>query len=210
MSTVIIDYGAGNLHSIAKAVEYAAGTGKTKIAITDDPKEIEKADRVILPGVGAFGACADALRSHGGIIDALNEAVIEQQKPFLGICVGMQLLAEEGLEHGTHAGLGWVKGKVVKIEPENLSDKIPHMGWNELNLTANHEFFRDINSGDHAYFVHSYHMLCDDAQDIIATVNYGGVEITAAVAKDNIVATQFHPEKSQEVGLKILKNFIKL
>jgi len=202
----IIDYGSGNLHSIAKAFEHEAGG--IKIIVSNKTEDIERASHIVLPGVGAFGDCVQGLESLEGVKEALTKAVMHDKKPFMGVCVGMQMLADVGAEHGNHKGLGWIKGKVVAIDiKEGL--KIPHMGWNELKITKNHPIFEGIKSGDHVYFVHSYHFLCDDSDNIISTVQYGN-NITAAIANDNIIATQFHPEKSQHVGLKLISNFLKM
>jgi glutamine amidotransferase len=204
-NVVIIDYGSGNLHSIAKAVEHVS-TNET-IIVSDKPSDIQSADRIILPGVGAFGDCIRGLNAHPDIIDSLNEAVIKKERPFLGICVGMQMLADVGLEHGTHHGLGWFHGEVIPI-PRQDDIKIPHMGWNQLQLLQNdHPILKDIKDGDHAYFVHSYHFKCKEEDTIIATTSYPK-PLVAIIAKANMVATQFHPEKSQETGLTLLRNFL--
>jgi glutamine amidotransferase len=204
MSTVIIDYGSGNLRSAAKAFERAAGVGK--VTVTGDAAALKTADRIVLPGVGAFGDCAAGLRALPGMIDALNENVMAKGKPFLGICVGMQLMATRGLEHGKHDGLGWIAGEVRPLDVGAL--KVPHMGWNDLSLAvADHPVFAGINNGDHVYFVHSYQLVPKRDTDVIARVDYGG-PVTAAVGRGNIVGTQFHPEKSQAVGLKLIENFL--
>ena len=207
MTVVIIDYGSGNLRSVAKAFEYAAGDSATKIIVSNNPQDLLSASRIVLPGVGAFADCMQGLKALDGMIETLNEQVIGNKKPFLGICVGMQMLFETGYEHGTHAGLGWIKGDVVKLQSQDL--KIPHMGWNELNITkSDHPLLKGIENGGHAYFVHSYHAICKNEEDIIATTDYG-LPINAIVGKDNILGTQFHPEKSQEVGLKLIANFLR-
>jgi glutamine amidotransferase len=204
MSTVIIDYGSGNLRSAAKAFERAAGSGA--VTVSGDAAALKNADHIVLPGVGAFGDCAAGLRAVPGMIDALNENVMAKGKPFLGICVGMQLMATRGLEHGSHDGLGWIAGEVRPIEPGAL--KVPHMGWNDLDFAvSDHPVFAGIGNGDHVYFVHSYQLVPQRDSDIIARVDYGG-PITAAIGRDNIVGTQFHPEKSQAVGLKLIENFL--
>lgn len=203
---VVIDYGSGNLHSMAKALEKTAPEGCV-VAVSDNPKDIEKASHIVLPGVGAFGDCIRGLESVSGIRDALEYAVQSQKKPFLGVCVGMQMLADEGLEHGCHKGLGWIQGRVVPIAPENAELKVPHMGWNQLAMAKQHPVFNGIEDGVHAYFVHSFHFECENEGDILAQVEYG-VPLTAAIARGNIVATQFHPEKSQAVGLRLLANFL--
>ncbi|QTL02843.1 imidazole glycerol phosphate synthase subunit HisH [Aquabacter sp. L1I39] len=212
MTVAIVDYGSGNLHSAAKALERAAlDLGAPRIAVTSDPEVVRTADRVVLPGVGAFADCRRGLDAVPGMVEALEEAVHQRGRPFLGICVGLQLLAERGLEHGETAGLGWIKGEVVRIEPTDPTLKIPHMGWNTLTLDRVHPLFDGIPTGRdglHAYFVHSYHMQVADPADRLATTEYGGT-VTAAVARGNVAGTQFHPEKSQKLGLALLANFLK-
>lgn len=208
MTIALIDYGSGNLHSAAKALQKAADERSASVVITRDPEQLRHASHIVLPGVGAFADCMAGLQAIDGLIEALNEQVMQVQKPFLGICVGMQMILERGLEHGTHAGLGWMKGEVVPITPHDPTLPIPHMGWNELEITApNHPIFKDIPSGAHAYFVHSFHALCTDTSQVLATADYGG-SVSACIGRDNMVGTQFHPEKSQQVGLKIIKNFL--
>lgn len=208
MNVCIIDCGAGNLHSVEKSFRHvAASTGHT-IAITTAPDEVHQADAIVLPGVGAFADCMQGLLKCEGMREALESAVLKKHTPFLGICVGMQMLFERGLEHGTHTGLGWLKGDVVPIEPQDAHYKIPHMGWNELQLARpEHPLLRGINNGDHVYFVHSFHARCGAQEDVLACAEYGGM-LTAAVAKNNVMGTQFHPEKSQETGLCIIRNFL--
>ncbi len=201
----IIDYGSGNLRSVAKAVE-AVSSNKESIYIATKATDIADASHIILPGVGAFADCMSGLSSIPDMIDTLREQVLSRGKPFLGICVGMQMLADYGVEFGKHKGLGWIKGEIVKIEPEDSNLKIPHMGWNELIITKDITLLRGIKSGEHVYFVHSYQMLTD-TDNIAAYTDYGS-KICAAVAKDNIMGVQFHPEKSQSAGLKILGNFL--
>ena len=210
MSVAIIDYGSGNLRSAAKAFERAAREAGLSIAIdvTADPDDVRDAERVVLPGVGAFGDCKRGLEALPGMMEALAEAVMEQAKPFFGICVGMQLLATRGLEHGIHDGFGLIAGEVVPIEPADKSLKIPHMGWNDLTIANPHPVFEGIANGAHAYFVHSYQFTCANPEHVIARVDYGG-PVTAAIARDNLVGTQFHPEKSQAVGLKVITNFLR-
>jgi imidazole glycerol-phosphate synthase subunit HisH len=213
MTVAVIDYGSGNLHSAAKALERASRESGTseKIEVTNDPEKVRRADRVVLPGVGAFADCKHGLEAVPGMIAAMNEAVREKGKPFFGICVGMQLLAERGLENAITEGLGWVKGEVDKIAPSDKSLKIPHMGWNTLEAKRTHPLFDGINlgsSGLHAYFVHSYQLKPANENDLLAASNYGG-PITAAIACDNIAGSQFHPEKSQKLGLALLANFLK-
>ena len=204
----IIDYGSGNLRSVAKAFERVAGSGHNVI-VTSSPQAIADASHIVLPGVGAFADCMDGLNALSGMIKMLEQQVLERKKPFLGICVGMQMLFERGFEHGKHEGLGWLKGEVLKLEPPNTELKIPHMGWNNLSIRSQHPLMKSITDGAHAYFVHSYHAICRNDSDIIATVDYGQT-ITAVVGRGNILGTQFHPEKSQETGLRLLGNFLEL
>ncbi len=210
---VIVDYGSGNLHSARKAVERAAREAEiaANVSVTANAEAVAKADRVILPGVGAFADCAAGLAAVPGMIDALNAFAIERGKPFLGICVGMQLMATRGLEFGETPGLDWIAGDVTLIEPQDATLKVPHMGWNTLTLSRPHALLDGVElgpEGQHAYFVHSYHLHSRQQDAIIATANYGGA-ITAMVGRDNIAGTQFHPEKSQILGLRLLTNFLK-
>jgi len=210
MSVVIIDYGSGNLRSAEKSFERAAREANTglDVLVSNNPEDVRKADRVVLPGVGAFADCAKGLRELDGMTEALHEAVHVHGKPFMGICVGMQLMSSCGLEHGVTEGLGWIDGEVVAIEPDDASLKIPHMGWNELAFEDNaHPLLANLPHGN-VYFVHSYQFKTANAADQLATVNYGG-EVTAVVGKDNMVGTQFHPEKSQAMGLQVITNFLK-
>jgi imidazole glycerol-phosphate synthase subunit HisH len=213
MTVAVIDYGSGNLHSAAKALERASresGSGEP-IIVTTDPEAVRRADRVVLPGVGAFADCKQGLEAVPGMVDAMTEAARVRARPFLGICVGMQLLAERGLEHGSHDGLGWIRGVVDRIAPSDAALKIPHMGWNTLNSRKNHALFDGIALGPlglHAYFVHSYQFATADSDDLVADTEYGG-PITAVVARGNIAGTQFHPEKSQRLGLALLANFLR-
>ncbi len=212
MTVAVIDYGSGNLHSAAKALERAAREGGTnaKIVVTSDPDDVRRAERIVLPGVGAFADCKRGLDAVSGMVAALNEAVLKKAKPFFGICVGMQLLAERGLEHGVSNGLGWLRGEVDRIAPSDPSLKIPHMGWNTLRMKRKHALLEGIELGDrgqHAYFVHSYHFRPRDSADLVAEADYAG-PITAMVARDNIAGSQFHPEKSQKLGLRLLANFL--
>jgi len=207
MSTVaLIDYGSGNLASAAKALARAAN-GKSEIVTTADPQIVLDAERVVLPGVGAFADCKKGLAAVPGMVEALREKVLKEGAPFLGICVGMQLLATVGLEFGRHAGLGWIAGEVVKIAPSDPNLKIPHMGWNELNILTPHPLLEGIETGAHAYFVHGFELKPTVPDDLIATTDYGG-PLTAMVGNENIAGTQFHPEKSQATGLKLLENFL--
>ena len=204
--TALIDYGSGNLASAAKALTRAAD-GKSRIVTTADPQVVKDAERIVLPGVGAFGDCMNGLQAVPGMTQALREKVLKQGAPFLGICIGMQLLAAVGREFGTQRGLGWIAGEVVKIAPADPTLKIPHMGWNQLKLTRPHPLLAGIENGAHAYFVHSYHFVPTLPDDLLATTDYGGT-LTAMVGDQNIAGTQFHPEKSQAVGLKLLTNFL--
>ena len=213
MHVAIIDYGSGNLHSVAKAFERAAREQGSKLAVkvTAEPVVVLSAERVVLPGVGAFADCRQGLERVPGMIDALEEAVRERGKPFLGICVGLQLMAERGLENGLTPGLGWIAGEVKPIEPRDSSLKIPHMGWNTLTMARTHALFDGIPTGEeglNAYFVHSYHLVPSERRALVASTDYGG-EVTAFVAKDNMAGSQFHPEKSQKLGLKLIANFLK-
>jgi imidazole glycerol-phosphate synthase subunit HisH len=207
MIVAIVDYGAGNLRSAEKALAEAAN-GSARVMVTADPDAVRKADRVVLPGVGAFADCRRGLVSLPGMVEALEEVALKQGKPFLGICVGMQLMASVGVEFGEHKGLDWIKGKVVVLDPADHSLRIPQMGWNNLDLKRVHPALADTRSGDHAYFVHSYHFVAERPEDVIATVEYGG-PVTAVIGRDNLLGVQFHPEKSQHVGLALLKSFLK-
>jgi glutamine amidotransferase len=214
MNVVIVDYGSGNLRSAAKAFERAAAdTPGTTVTVSADPRDVAAADRIVLPGVGAFADCMAGVTRVPGMVEALTRAVRDQGRPFLGICVGMQLLAERGYEHGTHRGLGWIAGEVHRLEPAQPPPpatplKVPHMGWNDLALRApSHPLLAGIANGDHAYFVHSFELRASNGADVSATTDYGGT-LTAMVAHDNIAGTQFHPEKSQATGLRLISNFI--
>jgi len=213
VSVAIVDYGSGNLHSAAKAFERAArdaGVGET-IVVTRDPAAVASADRVVLPGVGAFADCRRGLDAVDGMVAALEEAVRKRGRPFFGICVGMQLLAERGREYEVTEGLGWIAGEVDRITPADPALKIPHMGWNTLNVARPHPLLDGLKlgaQGRHAYFVHSYELKPARGEDLIADTDYGG-PVTAIVAHDNIVGTQFHPEKSQKLGLALIANFLK-
>jgi imidazole glycerol-phosphate synthase subunit HisH len=213
MHVAIIDYGSGNLHSAAKAFERAAREQASRLAVkvTSRPEEVLSAERIVLPGVGAFADCRKGLAGIPGMIDALEESVRRRGKPFFGICVGLQLMAERGREHGRTPGLGWIGGEVRAIAPSDASLKIPHMGWNTLSLKKKHALFEEIPTGEtglNAYFVHSYHFVPSGTDALVATTDYGG-PITAFVAKDNMAGSQFHPEKSQKLGLKLIANFLK-
>ncbi len=211
--TVIIDYGSGNLHSARKAFERAASEAKlkTQIVVSARPEDVAAAERIVLPGVGAFKDCRNGLMAVPGLVEAMREQVISKGRPFLGICVGMQLMATRGLEHEITPGLGWVAGDVKAIAPSDSALKIPHMGWNTLNALAQHALLDGIRTGAdglHAYFVHSYHMECTLPEDLVATADYGG-PVTAMIGYENMVGTQFHPEKSQALGLALITNFLR-
>jgi imidazole glycerol-phosphate synthase subunit HisH len=206
MRVALIDYGSGNIASAAKALA-RAGQNQHEILVTAEPDEVRKADRIVLPGVGAFADCMAGLSAVPGLVEALQESVLQKGKPFLGICVGMQLMARAGHEFGSHKGLGWIDGDVFPITPANSQLKIPHMGWNEITPTKTHAIFGGLPETAHAYFVHGFQLKTDNSGHLLATTDYGG-PLTAAVGRDNMVGTQFHPEKSQAVGLKILGNFL--
>jgi imidazole glycerol-phosphate synthase subunit HisH len=212
VTVAIVDYGSGNLHSAAKAFERAArdaGIGQP-IVVTNDPHVVASAERVVLPGVGAFADCRRGLDAVDGMVEALDEAVHEKGRPFFGICVGMQLLAERGREYEVTPGLGWIAGEVDRITPTDPQLKIPHMGWNTLNVMRPHKLVEGLAlgaEGRHAYFVHSYEFKVAERADLVAEADYGG-PITAIVARDNMVGTQFHPEKSQKLGLALIANFL--
>ena len=213
MTVAIIDYGSGNLHSAQKAFERAAREAgmSCEVKVTSRPEDLRTADHVVLPGVGAFADCRRGLDRVDGIAAALEEAVLRRGKPFLGICVGAQLLATRGLEHEVVPGLNWIKGDVAPIKPNDSALKIPHMGWNTLEVKRPHALLAGIRTGTdglHAYFVHSYQLYAENPETLVATADYGG-PVTAVVARDNIVGTQFHPEKSQTLGLMLIANFLK-
>ncbi|MGY6549867.1 MAG: imidazole glycerol phosphate synthase subunit HisH [Roseinatronobacter sp.] len=209
MRTVLVDYESGNLHSAEKAFQrMAKETGTGEVIVTARPEDVARADRIVLPGDGAFPACRRALDRVEGMVEALQEAVLTRAVPFLGICVGMQMLAREGREYEPVAGLGWIDGTVTRIRPEAAALKVPHMGWNDLVLDRAHPLLEGVAAGDHAYFVHSYHFEVADPAHLLAHVDYGGA-ITAIVGRDNILGTQFHPEKSQGTGLRMIANFLR-
>jgi glutamine amidotransferase len=208
----VIDYGSGNLRSVEKALLRSvadAGLSCT-VGVTSDPEAVLHASRIVLPGVGAFADCMTGLERVDGLRPALEEVVIQRGRPFLGICVGMQLLADHGLEHGRCAGLGWIHGEVVPIVPADARLKVPHMGWNQIQLARAHPVFSHSEGDEafHAYFVHSYQFRCADDQDVLATTEHGEL-LCAAIGRDNIIGTQFHPEKSQRFGLMMLANFLR-
>lgn len=213
MSVAIIDYGSGNLHSAAKAFERAASDHvlSEPVLVTADPDVVRTADRIVLPGVGAFKDCREGLNAIPGMWETLEDEVINRSKPFLGICVGMQLMATRGLEHHVTSGFDWIKGDVQQMTPGDPTFKIPHMGWNTLDLMRPHELLDGIPLGEaglHAYFVHSYHLKVLDTSNLIATADHG-MTVTAMVGRENIAGTQFHPEKSQTLGLALIANFLR-
>ena len=213
MSVAIVDYGSGNLHSAHKAFERAAREANLNrdIRVTADPEVVAQAEHIVLPGVGAFADCRRGLDAVPGMVDALEETVIKRGRPFLGICVGMQLMASRGLEYEVVQGLGWIPGDVDLIRPSDPGLKIPHMGWNTLDLTRHHPAFQGLATGPkglHAYFVHSFQLYTSNTSDLVATADYGG-PITAFVARENFIGAQFHPEKSQTLGLALIANFLR-
>ncbi len=213
MSVAIIDYGSGNLHSAAKAFERAARSvpDAGKVVVTRDPEIVYRADRIVLPGVGAFADCRKGLDTLDGMVEAMTEAVRVKARPFFGICVGMQLMASRGLEKETTDGLGWIPGDVAKIAPRDESLKIPHMGWNTLDMLAEHPVLERLPLGDkglHAYFVHSYQLYATNEANVLARADYGG-PVTAIVGRETMIGTQFHPEKSQRFGLALIGNFLR-
>jgi imidazole glycerol-phosphate synthase subunit HisH len=210
MKVAIVDYGSGNLRSAAKAFERTATEEgiAARVEVTNEPETVSSADRIVLPGVGAFADCRRGLAGVPGLEAALHEAVIARGRPFLGICIGMQLMADRGREFQTVDGLGWIAGEVVAIEPSDAALKIPHMGWNEIEPRAAHPLLAGLGVGVHAYFVHSYHFRVADRADLVAVTDYGG-PLTAIVTRGNLAGTQFHPEKSQEAGLRLIGNFLR-
>jgi glutamine amidotransferase len=210
VNVAVVDCGSGNLRSVAKAFERAAAEDgiSVRVDVTSEPDAVTNADRVVLPGVGAFADCRRGLSAVPGLEAALCEAVIARARPFLGICVGMQLMADRGREFETVEGLGWIAGEVVAIEPRDAALKIPHMGWNEIEPRAPHPLLAGLGAGVHAYFVHSYHFRLADPGDALAISDYGG-PLTAMICRGNLAGTQFHPEKSQEAGLQLIGNFLR-
>jgi glutamine amidotransferase len=209
MLTAIIDYDSGNLHSAHKAFErMSAETDAGKVIVTPHADDVAKADRIVLPGDGAFPACIAALKGKEGLYDALVEAVTRRARPFLGICVGMQLMASVGREYRDTPGLDWIGGEVTLITPDDPALKVPHMGWNDLIIDAPHPVFEGVQTGDHAYFVHSYHMAVGNPSERLAHVNYAG-DVTAIIGRDTMIGMQFHPEKSQATGLRLIANFLR-
>jgi imidazole glycerol-phosphate synthase subunit HisH len=209
VTTVIVDYNSGNLHSAEKSFQrMAQEVSAGKVVVSSDPDAVAAADRIVLPGVGAFADCRAGLASYPGLFDAMQEAVIIRAVPFLGICVGMQMMASRGLEHGLNTpGFDWIKGEVVALTPSDPTLKIPHMGWNDLVIDTPHPVLDGIKTGDNVYFVHSYHLAANDPSQRLAHCDYGG-EVTAMVGCDNFIGTQFHPEKSQSTGLRLIGNFL--
>lgn len=212
METIVIDYGSGNLLSVAKALERAGREAEINgtVTVSQETGAVDRADHIVLPGVGAFGDCANGLRTLPKMVDALERNIRQKKKPFLGICVGMQLMADRGLEHGRHEGLGWIQGVVRPLAPLKSELKIPHMGWNvfETAPASSHPVLSNFIGPTHAYFVHSYSIHCRNNTDVLATSDYGG-QFPAVVGRDNMIGTQFHPEKSQAAGLKLLHNFLR-
>lgn len=206
MRVALIDYDSGNLHSAQKAFALMGRKIGAEVVVTSDPEAVRGADRIVLPGDGAFPACKAALEAVPGMVETLREAVLDRAVPFMGICVGMQMLARIGHEYRDTAGLGWIGGQIVAIDAPGL--KVPHMGWNDLQVLAPHPVLQGIATGDHAYFVHSWQFRVTDPAHLLASVDYGG-PVTAVVGRDNIVGCQFHPEKSQDVGLRIIANFLR-
>lgn len=207
--TVLVDYDSGNLHSAEKAFQrMAQETGAGEVIVTSRPEDVARADRIVLPGDGAFPSCRRALGAYGGLFEAIEEAVIGKGRPFLGICVGMQMMATWGREYEDTRGFGWIGGEVVRITPADSHLKVPHMGWNDLVIDHPHPVLDGIATGDHAYFVHSYHFRVDNPAERLAHCDYAG-DITAIIGRDNMVGTQFHPEKSQATGLRLIGNFLR-
>jgi glutamine amidotransferase len=206
-SVALIDYGSGNLRSAEKALRKAAEAAPADIVVTADPDVVARADRVVLPGVGAFAACMAALSARDGLIAAMGEAVLMRGAPFLGICVGMQLLADRGLEFGSTPGLGWISGEVARLTPSDPAAKIPHMGWNPLTDVGDIPLMAGLGADPHMYFTHSFAFAPSDPSHVAASVDHGG-RFAAAVARDNVMGVQFHPEKSQAAGLRLLQNFL--
>ena len=208
MNVTIVDYNSGNISSVINSFKEVA-QNKVNIDVTSDPIKIKSSDKVVLPGQGSFKSCVEALNKINGLVDSLNEFAINNKKPLLGICVGLQMFADIGYEETETKGLGWIAGKVSKIDNQNGKYKLPHIGWNEINIVNDSKIFKDIKNKSHMYFVHSYELIPDDKNVITATTDYSS-NIICSVEKENIFGTQFHPEKSDKLGLKIIENFIKL
>ena len=208
MLTVLVDYDSGNLHSAEKAFQrIASETGSGSIIVSSKPEDVARADRIVLPGDGAFPACKKQLFDYSGLYEAIEIAVIKKARPFMGICIGMQMMATRGLEYEITPRFKWIPGEVVRITPSDPSMKVPHMGWNDLILDSPHPVLDGLTTGNHAYFVHSYHFVVRDSAHRLAHCDYGG-DITAIVGRDNMIGTQFHPEKSQAAGLRLISNFL--
>lgn len=208
MLTAVIDYESGNLHSAEKAFQrMAVEANAGEVIVTSNPDDVLRADRIVLPGDGAFPACKAALFDHSGLFEATREMVIDKGRPFLGICVGMQMMATWGREYEDTKGFDWIGGEIVKITPSDPTFKVPHMGWNDLVIDTPHPVFDGVTSGDHAYFVHSYKYEVTDPAERLAHVDYGG-DVTAIIGRDNMLGMQFHPEKSQSAGLRLISNFL--
>ena len=208
MNITIVDYNSGNISSVINSFSEVA-KNKVKIEVSADLNKIKSSDKVVLPGQGSFKSCVDALKSINGLVDTLNEFAINNKKPLLGICVGLQMFADIGYEETETKGLGWISGKVLKIDNQNGKFKLPHIGWNQINIVKESKVFKDIENNSHMYFVHSYEFVPEDKNVISATTNYSS-NIVCSVEKENIFGTQFHPEKSDKIGLKIIENFIKI
>ena len=208
MNVTIVDYNSGNISSVINSFEEVA-KDKVNIEVTSDPKIIKTSDKVVLPGQGSFKSCIDGLNSINGLIDTLNEFVLESKKPLLGICVGLQMFADIGFEETETKGLGWISGKVSKIDNQNGKFKLPHIGWNQINIIKDSKIFKDIKNNSHMYFVHSYEFIPENKNVVSTTTEYSS-NIVCSVEKENIFGTQFHPEKSDKIGLKIIDNFINL
>ena len=208
MNVTIVDYKSGNISSVINSFKEVA-RNKVKIEVTSDINKIKSTDKVVLPGQGSFKSCVDALQSISGLVDCLNDFVMNKKKPLLGICVGLQMFADVGYEESETKGLGWIPGKVTKIDNQNGKYKLPHIGWNQINLVKDSKIFRDIKDKSHMYFVHSYEFVPEDKSVISATTDYS-TNVVCAAEKENIFGTQFHPEKSDKIGLKIINNFISL
>lgn len=209
MLTVLVDYDSGNLHSAEKAFQrMASEVGGGEVIVSSRPEDVQRADRIVLPGDGAFPACREALtRDHAALYEAIVEGVTARARPFMGICIGMQMMASMGHEHHATPGFDWIGGEVVPISPDDTSLKVPHMGWNDLVISQHHPVLEGVETGHHAYFVHSFQFRVADPATRLAHVDYGG-DVTAIVGKDNMIGTQFHPEKSQQTGLRMIANFL--
>ena len=208
MNVTIVDYNSGNISSVINSFEKVA-KDKVNIEVTSDLNKIKSSDKLVLPGQGSFKSCVDALNKINGLIDTLNEFAISRKKPLLGICVGLQMFADIGYEESETKGLGWISGKVSKIDNQNGKFKLPHIGWNQIKIIKDSKIFRDIENNSHMYFVHSYEFIPENKNVILATTDYSS-NIVCSIEKDNIFGTQFHPEKSDKIGLKIIDNFINL